>query len=253
MKLSCELFSLPSHTTLYGLDRDSRRLLHEYGVDSLSHHTASLRRIEDQSHMILDSPPAALKKTSSTAASPLPSSTRKLISLQVLPCNAGLTPRWTEQTLTIPCRLSFIPRTSVSLGRHRHLKIVLCRTMATSFHKGGTAMRFPLPPASPSQGNLFNKLTQERNDRLCIRTFARPATSLYGSEEPVPSRLYKKLVVASDQASVIQDQLQMRLVELQAREKVAKSAKGGMVALPLNVTSPEDRSTRRFHNNQRYM
>ena len=109
------------------------------------------------------------------------------------------------------------------------------------------------PPTSPSQANLFNKLTQERNDRLCIRTFAQPVTSLYGSKEPAPPRLYKKPVAASDEASVIQDQLQMRLVELQAREKLAKRAKGGMVALPLNVTSPEDRSTRRLHNNQRYM
>jgi hypothetical protein len=77
-------------------------------------------------------------------------------------------------------------------------------------------------------------------------------TSLYGSKEPEPSRLYKKPVVANDEASKIQHQLQMRLVELQAREKVAKRAKGGKSVIPLNTSSPENHPTRRLYN-QRYM
>jgi hypothetical protein len=108
------------------------------------------------------------------------------------------------------------------------------------------------PSGTPAKGDLFSKFTQERSDRLCIRTYEHLPTSMYGSKEPEPSRLYKKPVVASDEASDIQHQLQMRLVELQAREKVAKRAKGGMAVLPLNTSSPENHPTRRLYNH-RYM
>jgi hypothetical protein len=108
------------------------------------------------------------------------------------------------------------------------------------------------PSASPVKGDLFSKLTEERFDRLCIRTYDRPHTSLFGSKDPQPARLHRKPVSAQDEASAMKDELQMRLVEIQAREKVAKRAKGATVPLPLNVSSPQDPPTRRHHNH-RYM
>jgi hypothetical protein len=109
------------------------------------------------------------------------------------------------------------------------------------------------PSGSPSKGDLFSKFTQERNDRLSIRTFDQPQTSLFGSKDPEPIRLYKKPVAAhNDEQSQLQDQLQMQLVALKAKEKIAKRARGAVVAQPLNVSSPEDRHTRRHHNH-RYM
>jgi hypothetical protein len=72
----------PSHTTLYGLDHDQRVLLQEHRVDSHPHQSSSLKRIEDQTHLILDVPPAAVKKTGVVAGSPQQSSARKQLSLQ---------------------------------------------------------------------------------------------------------------------------------------------------------------------------
>lgn len=108
------------------------------------------------------------------------------------------------------------------------------------------------PSDSPSKGDLFSKLTQERNDRFSIRTYERPQTSLFGSKDPDPVRLCKKPVVSNVEESNIQHQLQMQLAALKAKEKAAKRAKGAVVALPLNVSSPEERHTRRHHNH-RYM
>ena len=72
----------PSHTTLYGLDHDQRVLLHEHRIDSHPHQPSSLKRIEDQTHLILDTPPAAVKKSGAVVGSPLQSSARKQRSLQ---------------------------------------------------------------------------------------------------------------------------------------------------------------------------
>jgi hypothetical protein len=52
--------------------------------------------------------------------------------------------------------------------------------------------------------------------------------------------------------NALQEQLQRQLNDLKAREKAAKKAKGAVVALPLNVTSPQELPTRR-HNMHRYM
>ena len=111
------------------------------------------------------------------------------------------------------------------------------------------------PSLSPAKGNLFSKLTQEREDRLCIRTYERPQTSMFGSEAPQPARPMKKSMAVDEAAAAqlaLQEQLQRQLNDLKAREKAAKKAKGAVVALPLNVTSPQELPTRR-HNMHRYM
>ena len=78
---------------------------------------------------------------------------------------------------------------------------------------------------------------------------------MFGSSDPLPARPMKKSTVVDEAAAArlaSQEQLQRQLVELNAREKAAKKAKGAVVALPLNVTSPQEQPTRR-HNMHRYM
>ena len=237
-----------SHPTVYGLERDHRALLHEHRVDLHTHHPSALKRIGDQSHMILDTPPATVKKIGAAVTPPPQSSARRKahnlevswpdaqqtklfdygLQTQLYPSEGGMTgPILVPQDRLVSSGGDVIPA-------RRH---------------GNTVAS---PSDSPSKGDLFSKLTQERNDRMRIRTYEHPQTSLFGSEYPEPVRFHKKPAAPYNEESKIQHQLQMQLAALKAREKIAKRAKGALIALPLNVSSPEERYTRRHHNH-RYM
>jgi hypothetical protein len=73
----------PSHTAVYGLDHSQQVVLHEHRADPLASHPSTLKRIEDQSHLILDTPPVNVKKSSAASLSLLESSVRKASNLQV--------------------------------------------------------------------------------------------------------------------------------------------------------------------------
>ena len=100
---------------------------------------SALKRIEDQSHLILDVPPAAAKKGVTAAAPVQQSSAQKLRSLQVPHAKATRHTSSTQRILTMSCRRSFIPLTSASLVVVVQLRIVLYQVGETSFQRGATA------------------------------------------------------------------------------------------------------------------
>jgi hypothetical protein len=73
-----------AHTTLYGLDRDYRVLLQEHRAADHATHSSTMKHLEDQSHLILDTPPAVAKQHKTVSPS-IESSLRKVQSLQVMP------------------------------------------------------------------------------------------------------------------------------------------------------------------------
>jgi hypothetical protein len=237
-----------SHTLVYGPEHDQRALLSEHRANLHAQQPSTMKRIGDQSHLILDTPPATVKKNGAAVTPPPQSSARRKASN--LEVTQPISSRIKSRELGMQTQLypSDGGMTGPLPAPQDRLVSIDGDVIPARRHGNAVAS----PSDSPSKGDLFSKLTQESSSRFGIRTFERPQTSLFGSEVPEPARLCKKPVVPSNEKSKIELELEAQLAALKAREKLAKRAKGAVVALPLNVSSPEERHTRRHHNH-RYM